>query len=148
MREERFFIEHIGDSLNVILGHPKGHHIYRGSKKKIGQCVMVAGAHHLAPFTRPIEFWFRPRVAPGHNGRIAKAYDAVNFACTYKAIEDTLVQAGVLANDNPEWVHAVHCLRAEPAMDGIPGIEVVIREVDAPAIGRQEGLELEEAPAF
>lgn len=148
MREESFFVEFIGPSFNAIMGAKSktgkslGVGLYIGAKKKVGDALVVAGVKHIAAFTKPVEIWYFPRVA-GSAGR--KEYDCLNFSITYKLIEDWLVKFKVITDDNRDWVHWAHLGRPEIAEDGIPGIRVVVRELDAPSQW-QDSLELVVTP--
>lgn len=149
MREERFFIETVGESLNSIIGHPKGHLIHRSMKRKVAKAVEACGVRHMEKFATPVEIWFFPFVTRGRSGRMLKRYDAINFATSYKAIEDCLVQAGILEDDSPDWVQSVHCMAAQPAGHRDPGVWVVVREAgQMPQILDQQELELPSEPAF
>ena len=133
MREERFFVPSIGDSLNTIVGHPKGSFVYKGIKRTVGTAMQFAGAQRLKPFHTPVEFWFYPKVVRGKSGQISKKFDCLNFGITLKIIEDWLVKFGVLKDDNRDWVYGAHCMRCELAEDGVEGILVVMREVEGAA---------------
>lgn len=149
VRTEEFFVPEIGQSLNAIIGHPKGHHIYRGLKKKVQRAMEDAGVPLLDPFVRPVELDFYPKVIRGPSGHISKAYDCLNFGITYKIIEDQLVKMGKLTDDNRDWVYCSRNHRAELAPDMIEGIIVVVTEVeDAAAIGVQNALQLIEQSPF
>ncbi len=140
-------MEFIGETLNQIIGHPKGHHVYRGQKKRIGEELMVAGINHLPTFDRPVEIWWQPRV-PGmkSSGKVSKQYDSLNFSVTYKIIEDWLVKCGVLRDDDAGSVYANHCLAAKV---GKLGIEVrIVAVANAVPFGVQPVLDLSEVPAF
>lgn len=148
VRTEEFFVAHIGVSLNAIIGHPKGHHIYRGLKTQMRRAMQDAGVETLEPFIRPVMLDFWPRVTRGKSGHISKAYDCLNFGITLKIIEDQMVRMGVIADDNRDWVHGITCHRSELADDGIEGILVRVSEVEgAPALGVQSALDLI-APPF
>ena len=126
MRDASFFVECIGESLNSIIGHPKGHLVHRSMKKKVASAMLVSGVHRLEPFTTSVEFHFTPRITRSKSGKLLKKFDAINFATTYKAIEDCFVQAGLLPDDSPTWVDAVHCYKP---IEGDPaGILVIVRE--------------------
>ena len=151
MRREELFVEYLGPSLNAVLGAKSkktGKHVgvglYIGAKKAAGNALLVAGVKHIEPFCRPVELWFYPRVEV-NAGR--KEYDCLNFGIVYKILEDWLVKTGVIGDDNREWVRGAHCMRSEPAPDGVPGILVVIQEVDAPAIGHQADISWNEPAA-
>ncbi len=134
--------------MNHLLGHPQGRFVYQGEKKKIGLAMQYAGVQHLAPFERPVDLWFFPRVIYNKSGRIPKMYDCVNFGPTCKSIEDWLVKFGKLRNDSREYVWGCHTLRAELAEDGIPGMALVITEQDGEPFPIQAELELEQPAPF
>lgn len=149
MRTEEFFVAHIGVSLNSIIGHPKGHHVYRGLKGQLRKAMHAAGVDLIEPFVRPVTLDFWPKVVRGPSGHISKAYDCLNFGITLKIIEDQMVRMGVITNDDRDWVHGITCHRSELADDGIEGIVVRLTEVEgAPALGVQSALDLIAPPEF
>lgn len=147
MRTEELFVAEIGDSLNSIIGHPKGHFVYKGLKRRVQKAMEAAGADLMEPFTRPVILEFYPKVVRGPSGQVSKQYDCLNFGITLKIIEDHLVRFGIITDDNRDWVHGAFCHRAELAHDGIEGIRVTITETEASTIGVQNALDLiEQAP--
>ena len=148
-RTETFFVEALGESLNVLFGHPKSHFIYQSVKRKVGEAMQVAGVQHLEPFIRPVHLWFFPQVMRGKSGHILKQFDAGNFGATNKIIEDWLVKLGKIRNDTPDCVFGCHAIAPRVAEDGFPGIWVVVREArEAAPLGYQESMDLIEPPAF
>jgi len=144
-----FFVEELGESLNILFGHPKSRFIYSGVRKKVGLAMQIAGVQHIEPFIKPVNIWFFPRVIRGKSGHILKQFDAGNFGATNKIIEDWLVKMGKIRNDTPDCVYGSHAMRPQVAMDGRPGIWVAIQEVeDASALGFQETMELTLQPEF
>lgn len=145
MRREEIFVEYLPPTMNRVIGAPKGRFLHMGAKRKAGDALMVAGAQHIEPFCRPVEIWYFPMVTRGKSGRMLKEHDTLNYTLGYKVIEDCLVNLGVLPDDSRDWVYGAHCMRPEPADDGVPGIRVVIQEVDGQSVGVQAGMELREA---
>ena len=141
MKTAKFFVPDIGDSLNVLLGHPQGRHLYRNVKKRIEKMMWAIGCQKIEPFTRPVFIRYQPQVKRGKSGRRLKRYDCINFAGTNKTIEDCLVQMGVLADDSPDHVYAVICEAPIDAPDGNEGVHVRICEVnEAHPFGIQDTL--------
>lgn len=148
-RTEQFFVECLGESLNILFGHPKGHFVYKSVKKKVGLAMQVAGVQHLEPFIKPVHLWFFPHVMRGKSGHILKEFDAGNFGATNKIIEDWLVKLGKIRNDTPDVVFGCHAMAPRLAEDGFPGIMVLVREVEGAApLGYQESMELVGEPEF
>ena len=148
MREELFFVEYIGESMNTVLGHPKGRFVYAGIKKKVGEAMQVAGVQHIEPFERPIEIWYYPLVTRLKSGHISKSFDCLNFGITYKTIEDWLVKFGKLEDDSREFVYGAHMMRAQLAKDDRAGIMVKINELEVNPFPKQSPLELPEQAVF
>ena len=105
-----FFIPFIADSLNALLGNPKGHLIYRNQKKKMIEAMVFSGIKQkVQPFYNPVTLTYTPHVARNKTGHVPKAFDTINFAPTYKSIEDRLVNFGILKDDTRDFVQASIC---------------------------------------
>lgn len=143
LRTVELFVPELGDSLNALLYTEKSWAIYNGMKRKVEKACMLAGAHHIETFTRPVALEFHPRLGPKR-----RKFDCTNHICVVKAIEDCLVRASVLQDDTAEYVHRISICRPRRADDGIGGILVVIQELDEPVLGCQQGLDLQPEPAF
>jgi hypothetical protein len=135
MRSSEIFIPIHGQSMNALLGHPKGAQVYRGLKKKIGEQMIFAGLKRkVHPFVNPVTLSYFPKVCAGPTGRIRKDFDSLNFAVTYKIMEDKLVKFGILKDDRREFVRGSFCHSPE-VVERVEdsGILLVIQEVDTVA---------------
>jgi len=153
LRKESFFCEEIGPSLNAIVGHPKGSQIYRGLKKKILKAMIFAGVKRgIPPFDNPVYLAYFPHVARNKTGHIPKAFDTLNFAITYKIIEDRLVDFGILQDDRRQFVKGSYCGEPVILSYGSPvGIHVVIQEVELSKVHDHQmsfPIEVVEEPLF
>ena len=131
-----FFVNHISPSLNTFSGHPKSAAMYGGEKKKILKAMMLAGVERrMEVMTSPVTLAYHPQVTVNpRTKRILKGYDSINFAMTYKIIEDYLVKFGKLKDDRSAYVRASIC-HAPVVTDQLPGVRVVVTAIneDLPA---------------
>ncbi|WP_423820855.1 hypothetical protein V5738_10985 [Salinisphaera sp. SPP-AMP-43] len=92
MREERIFIPWLGPTLNQIWA---GMHWAKRNKIAHQAHKACLAAPDLAQFTTPVSLVFQPQ-----HGKGRRRLDCTNYAVTQKAIEDGLVEAGILPGDS------------------------------------------------
>ena len=76
----------------------------------------------IKPFSGPIELIARPH-------KRGKQRDIANYSSAIKAIEDAVVKAGIIKDDNPKFVQ--RWVIEKPVKGERDGIYIVLREMSA-----------------
>ena len=127
----KFFVPYVCPSLNQLLGHPKGHLLYSSKKKHLLKAMIASGVKRIMPpVDCPVTLHYEPviQVDPGRHRSLKSkgVFDSINYAVTYKMIEDRLVKFGLLKDDTHEYVRASVCNAAVIVDEGLTGINVCV----------------------
>jgi len=99
--KQTMFVPWLAESLNK-----KNKFVNRSANKsqKEGRLIsrITAIKNNVEPVNDPIDLIFSPVLS-----KKSRAFDCINYAPTCKAIEDGLVDAGILKNDSNKYVRSI-----------------------------------------
>lgn len=129
MKEQALFVEFIGSTTNNFV---KLHFSKKCDEKHrcMERVKEALDEQMLEVINYPIKMTFYPVLGNNLTGRSKRTYDIVNYSSTIKMIEDSLVQIGIIENDDNRFVYSHKT--EKPTVDrtkGKTGILVVITEV-------------------
>ena len=126
MKPIEFIVPWLGPSLNSIY-NSKHWAVLREHKRLAAIAVMVGIGN--ARWSRDLEFPVIISIKP-LPGKGQRRYDMINYALTYKIIEDCLVRRGILPDDSHRYVQAFQI--EQPVRTDKRHSETLVRIIHAP----------------